>query len=212
MNKSKFNIISKVPKGQKENVIYTFTYQKDGIPKNFEVKMIYLTFRKENRWAFMCGKESDVDFTEDEKKEFIAEIPKFQKGSSYRKTHPIAYSKSEEIRNIINIKNKEIQKLEHDYNRVKREEDNILITKYREYIKDAKVDEFIKGYNELVSKTGCTITGIKYYSKIKSVKDDMIVSGMYINDEEKMCKGGITDWDISSYLERNLNIVNKLKG
>lgn len=33
---SKFNIIEKYPKGQNENIIYTFIFQKDNKPKRWE--------------------------------------------------------------------------------------------------------------------------------------------------------------------------------
>lgn len=150
---SKFNIISKYPKGQKRNVIYTFSFQMNNKPRMYNVEMVWLDFRDKPTWAFMSGKESDW-LSQDDKNEFILEISKFQKGGSYRRAHPIAYSDIESLRLDIKKKNTEIWELNQRIEELEEEQCTKLVDKYRKQIDEQTLKSFEDGLTKLMDDTG----------------------------------------------------------
>lgn len=213
-----FTIISKTPKGKKSNVVYTFTYQRSGNPELLKVQMLWLDFRKgQETWAFMDGREADK-LTLEERKEFIAEIPKFQKGGSYRKTHPIAYSKSGAIKQSIKHKEYELQMLKDELYNTEQKELDIKCNKYKEMIDSKKLDFISKELKKIEEKTNCVIL-VKYVDGCcKSIifdKDLSIIIGeiknILINGDEFSEIKQLCDWDIKSIIKRNDNLSNRLE-
>lgn len=148
-----FTIVSKAPKGCKRNVVYTVTYQRSGEPEIYNVKMVWLDFRDTPTWAFMDGREADL-LTNEERKEFIEEMFKFRKGGSYRKTHPIAYSRIDELKNTIKEKEYEIYEIKKEIDKLEEAELTALCDKYEKYIDNKKIDKFEEGLRNLEEKTG----------------------------------------------------------
>ena len=69
----KYNIISKKPKGKKNNVIYTIEYQIDKLPKIYTIKMLNIDFINQSDewkfaqgWAFLDGRESEIKFKDND--------------------------------------------------------------------------------------------------------------------------------------------------
>ena len=153
-NVGKFTIISKKPKGQKRNVIYTITYQETGKPEVKEIHLIWLDFRENDcKWAFADGRESNC-LSKEDKEELLEEMPKFQKGGSYRKSHSITYTKKELIRQEIKDKEYEIYNLQQQIREIEESEYVDLESKYSKLIDNKRLDKFEKGLRELVKETG----------------------------------------------------------
>lgn len=183
---SKFNIIEKYPKGQNENIIYTFIFQKDNKPKRYEAQMVYLGFREGPKWAFldgMCG-----DLTNDERSEFIQEIPEFQKGGSYRKTHPIVYSAIEEVRNNLIAKEREVQELKSKLDKLQSAEKTRIVNEYEKTLSTAKCKLFEDELNRLQEETNLAvkIVWVKYtkWLLLYDVKEKRPV-GVVIHNNDK---------------------------
>lgn len=217
MNIGTFTIVSKHPKGQKSNVIYKFEYQRSGSPEIHQVQMIWLEFRKEKTWAFMNGREADK-LTSDEREEFIAEIPKFQMGGAYRKTHPIAYSKSGSIKQAIKHKEYELQILKNSLDSALDEELNIKCNKYKKLIDTKKLDFINKQLKKICDKTNY-IVKLKYvgccnkiviYDIDKSIPVGEIISVLDNNKESFKIKP-LGDYDIKSFIKKNENVSNMLE-
>ena len=102
MEEHSYNIISKYPKGNDRRKTYNIKYQVDNQPEIYEVTMIYVELRDEKpKYVFLLVKDPEYKTfrlagnnpkyveTSHQKDIFIEEVRKFQKGGSYRKTHPI---------------------------------------------------------------------------------------------------------------------------
>lgn len=210
----KFNIISKYPKGQVGNTKYVFKFQIDNKPKIYSIDMVYLDFRedeKEHTWAFMSGKDSEWISPED-RKEFIEEIPKFQKGGSYRKTHPIAYSDIESLRLEISKKQSEIYELNKKIDNLKYEKSKEFISKYRDNIDEDRLKKFEDGLDDLYFSTGYCIklrdrngnTDIMLYdtnkhiyiARIKSYRNIQVLERLHDDDIQYIIENdqSLVDW------------------
>lgn len=215
-----FTILSKSPKGQKSNVIYTFEYQRTGSPEIFKVQMLWLDFRAGNEtWAFMDGRYAEK-LTLSERKEFIAEIPKFQKGGSYRKTHPITYSKSGLIQQSIKHKEYELQVLKDELDNVLKEELNVKCSRYKKLIDNNKLDFLSKQLNKAFDKTGYMVKlkyiGYGYKVVVYDVNNSIPVgeiTGVSNLDRniERFKVSPLDDYDIKSIIKNNNNISNMLE-
>lgn len=209
-----FTIVSKYPKGKKSNTIYTVTYQRSGKPKMYDVKMIWLDFREDNHtWAFMDGKEAQL-LSNEERKEFIAEMFKFEKGGSYRKTHPIMYSKAEEIR-------KRIKELEYDIYLLKEEADKSenahyeeLARKYEKKIDHKKLNKFDEDFRKLCEKSGY-ILKTKYFMHGTDImvydKSLDIPVGRIKNTRNVYCVEELDEYEIKNTIKENQIVRNMLE-
>lgn len=96
----KYNIVSKYPKGNPKHhrTNSKVGYLVEGSSKVHYCDMVYLDVWGLKKYAFLektkkaipnthCGYYGIVD--NDDATEFVEEITKFQKGGSYRKTHPL---------------------------------------------------------------------------------------------------------------------------
>lgn len=208
-----FTIVSKYPKGQKRNVVYTVQYQRSGEPRIYEVKMVWLDFRDEPTWAFMDGREADR-LTNEERKEFIAEMPKFQKGSSYRKTHPIAYSRIDELRNTIKEKEYEIYEIRKEIEALEDADLSELCNKYEKYIDDKKIDKFEEGLRSLEEKTGYMLKKKNFLYNTDIVVYDFknqLPVGVLKPQRDSWVINKFDRLDIKSVIKSDTEIKNRLK-
>lgn len=209
-----FTIISKEPKGQKSNTIYTVTYQRSGKPEIYYAKMLWLDFRKDSpTWAFMDGREAQ-QLTSAERKEFVEEMPKFQKGGSYRKTHPITYTEKELLKQKIKEKESEIFTLQQQIDKLETEEAEMLVNKYKKYICGKKLEEFEEGLRELAEKTGYTLKKKNWAYNTDIVVydiDNFIPVGIYKYSRGAHVIDELTDYDISQIIKENNDILDWLR-
>lgn len=160
----RFNIISKQPQGNKLNKEYIIKYQVDNKPDIYEVKMIYLRVpinednnEYENRYVYLddgtrrygidnpIGKKYNSKLSQ----EFLDELKKYQRGSSYRKTHPIAYTRKDQLLN-------EIKELQKEVSHIELKEHNQKVLKYKHEIvpkeNNKEYNKIKKEVEKLISK------------------------------------------------------------
>ena len=104
---NKFIIVDKDSPGNQWGKSYTVTYQLVGNPTRYKIDLY--CYSKDSEGYKYCYIEGHTGYgieTMQDKDEFLTEFYKFQKGGSYRKTHPIQYSE-EEIDYIL-VENKKI--------------------------------------------------------------------------------------------------------
>ena len=145
----KYNIINKSPEGNKLYKDYIVKYQVNNDPKIYEVDMVCIKYEEEIRYAFLEQPNSKLKGenpmfidTKEDREEFVQEIKKYQMGSSYRKTHPIAYSEKDKLKN-------EMKELQKRISEIELKERNDRIKDYKNKIKLKEKDE---EYNKLKSK------------------------------------------------------------
>lgn len=213
-NVGTFTILSKHPKGQKRNVIYDVTYQRTGNPEIYQVKMIWLDFREEHTWAFMDGREADR-LSLEEREEFIKEMPKFQKGGSYRKTHPITYSEKGKLLNQIKQKEYEIYQLKEQIEKMDSENLNKLCNEYKKCIDTSKILKFENSLKALEVETGYSLRkkNLRYNTSISVIDSQTnIPVGEIIQNRNDWHIEPFDDFDIKSIIKDNSDIEDFLKG
>lgn len=155
-----FIIISKSPKGNKQNTKYNVVFQKQGSFERYNVEMIYLKIGGKCRWAFIENKDlvatNNILKTKSDRDRFIEELIKFQTGGVYRKTHPIQYNQVESLENERNNKLDEVGELSHQLDELKAKLMKDAADKYREMIKNANIDNFRKSLDKFMSSQKCT--------------------------------------------------------
>lgn len=117
----KYNIISKDLIGNQSNKVCEVVYQVEGQGyKEFKTNLVCLNIKGEIVYAFLEGQEGDFTGSNNDKTEFLDEFYLFQKGGSYRKTHPIMKSekqilldKKNKLNNDIDDIDREIRKVEN---------------------------------------------------------------------------------------------------
>ena len=172
----KYNIVSKSPKGQKNNVVYTIEYQIGKSPEIHIVKMINIDFIHQseewkfaNGWAFLDGRESSVMFDSiEDRKEFLREFIAFQKGGSYRKTHPIMYGEKENIK-------MQIEKLQKELSNIEQKEHIDLRNNYMNKVNKINVDKFMQEINKSMSKHGIIVSCFDGMIVLKDMKSKAII-------------------------------------
>lgn len=206
----KYNIISKTPKGKKNNTIYTVEYQVGRLPERHTIKMINIDFIHQSEewrfaqgWAFMDGRENEISFeNNDERKEFLREFIAFQKGGSYRKTHPIAYSEKEDIK-------LQIDKLQKKLSDIEKQEHIDLRNKYLDKIDKIEVNKFMTEINKSMLKYGISISEFNGWLVLKDTKSKAIIRRLIpiekCNDESYLeYKADNLDcWDADIILAHN---------
>lgn len=172
----KYNIVSKKPKGKKNNVIYTIEYQIGKSPEIHTIKMLNIDFIHQSDewkfaqgWAFLDGKESSIIFEDNEdRKEFLREFIAFQKGGSYRKTHPIMYSEKENIK-------MQIEKLQKELSNIEQQEHIDLRNNYINKVNRINVDKFMQELNKSMSKHGIIVSCFDGMIVLKDMKSKAII-------------------------------------
>lgn len=142
---SKYNIIEKYPKGNNEYKTATISYQVAGYGSDiFKAEMVYINSEDITTYAFLStNKYLHID-TEEDRNEFCEEIKLFQKGGSYRKTHPIVKSQSM----ILRDKKRKLEEEISDVDRKIREAEEIerqqKFKSYKDDIDYKSLQEFAK--------------------------------------------------------------------
>lgn len=112
---SKYIIVSKSPEGNQYGKSYTITYQLCDDTTMYKIDL-YCYNKIKNRYDY-CYIDGHTGYgveTEEDKNEFLMEFYKFQKGGSYRKTHPVQYSEEDQIKFKIKEKENEIYELKNE--------------------------------------------------------------------------------------------------
>lgn len=112
-----YNIISKTPKGNIRGKMYTVFYQKDNKPQKYSVQLY--CFGIIDGKAKYCFKADDSSIPQKDRELFLKELAAYQRGSSYRRSHPISKSnidllkeKRIDLETQINNINRDIKELE----------------------------------------------------------------------------------------------------
>lgn len=188
-----YNIISKYPKGNKRNCEYTITYQLNNKPDYYTVKMIYLNLPNESKYVFLdLDRQPHIGIeTKTDTDNFINEIKEYQKGSSYRKTHPILKSARDKLlEEELELKS-QINKLQLRLDELTRTEKALYYEtesdKLRKQINVKEVNKIVDTYNKLIE------TSNKYSIKLLGAKitlfdDKLKVPLLYIDNITKKLK------------------------
>lgn len=163
---SKYNIIEKYPKGNDRNVTYSIKYQVDNKPDIYEVDMLYLGLQDTPKYVFLTiGLDDDARLqgsnvqyinNNQDREEFISEISKYQLGGSYRKTHPIAKSRTMELKQEISEYQDKITELERELRKATELEKE---EKYNNYFEDIDLD----GLDTFIEQIKTAFNSDKYY-------------------------------------------------
>ena len=138
----KYNIVDKYPKGNNEYKMATISYQVDGYGSDiFNAEMIYINNKNITTYAFLSTKTYPHIDTDEDKDEFWNEIKLFQKGGSYRKTHPIIKSKSMSLKDKKHKLEDELCKLDAE---IRDAEEQERQQKFKSYTSDIDYDSLYK--------------------------------------------------------------------
>lgn len=154
----KYTIVTKSPKGNDACKVSTISYQVEGYGSDiFSAEMIYIHNKDISTYAFLSTKTYPHIDTDEDKDEFWNEIKLYQKGGSYRKTHPIIESQSMVLKH-------ERRKLEDELadinNKIRDAEEQERQQKFKIYNKDIDYDslnEFTKNIESVLN------TDSRYY-------------------------------------------------
>jgi len=153
----KYVIVDKYPKGNNEYKTATISYQVDGYGYEvFKAEMIYIDSEDITTYAFLStNKYWHID-TQEDRDEFCNEIKLFQKGGSYRKTHPIIKSKSMELKEKKSKLNDELCKLDKE---IREAEEDERQQKFKVYAEDINYNSLVP----FVSNLSKALTDKRYY-------------------------------------------------
>ena len=170
---SKYNIIEKYPKGNDRNVTYNIKYQVDNKPDIYEVDMLYLGLQDTPKYVFLTigrddnarlqGKNVQYIDNNADREEFISEISKYQLGGSYRKTHPIIKSKTDELKDEISKYQDKISMLERELREVTELEKEKKFANYFKDIDLVGLDTCIEQIKAAFSSDKYYLMGIEYH-------------------------------------------------
>lgn len=152
---NKYIIVDKDKKGNKGGERYTITYQINEDTNRYKVDM-YCICEDPVRYCYLADHYGYGLDTEKDRAEFLDEFYEFQKGGSYRKTHPIQYKKSELIKEKIKQQEDITYQLKKELEQAEKEERE---NKYKDYYKD--VD--IKSLEKYVDKIKKAFNDDRYY-------------------------------------------------
>lgn len=198
---SKYIIVSKSPKGNKTNCAHIVQYQVEGFDTEiFETQLFYLSSPTEGepRYVYFGDKMGKHLDTNEDRDEFLVEFAKYQKGGSYRKTHPIKLSKSMQLRARQKQLRDELSQLDHDIIQADEEE-------RQEKFKTYKNDIDYTSLNKYLDEVATAIKSDRYYLnpvmhiwdgyKIEVI-DKVLNKPVYIGE---LGKNGIKFRDIDAY-------------
>ena len=145
----KYNIIDKYPKGNNEYKTATISYQVEGYGSEiFKAEMVYVNSEDITTYAFLSTNTYLHIDTDKDRNEFCEEIKLFQKGGSYRKTHPIVKSQSM----ILRDKKRKLEEEISDVDRKIREaEGQERQQKFKLYTKDIDYDSLHEFVEKIVT-------------------------------------------------------------
>ena len=117
----KYIIVDKNRKGNTRGQSYEITYQlSDTDTKMYKVNLVcYSIIDNDYKYVFIAGQNGYQIDTPEDKEEFLNELYEYQKGGSYRKTHPIKLSDEAMISKLISQKDDEIRALNRELQNIK---------------------------------------------------------------------------------------------
>lgn len=198
---SKYIIVDKDSAGNQYGKQYTVTYQLVGNPTRYKIDLYCYSESDEGfKYCYIEGHLGYGIETMQDKDEFLKEFYKFQKGGSYRKTHPIQYSDEEIIQKKINDKEDEISVLKRELNNIKRKKQEDKFDSYYDNVDRKSLDTYISKLKNILSNDD------RYYvhSMVMHIWEGY---RFYIYDKvlQKDIKIGICDKD-KNFKFRDLNI------
>ena len=194
--KTEYNIISKYPKGNKPGELYNVEYQVNGLPEIHTATMICIVIEGKYKYAFIDDKYSNgeliVNDNTKNRNKFIQELAEFQKGSSYRKSHPIVYS-------IVDTLKKQLNELQEQSNELQQQilnKQNELMNARTKEITD-KID--IKSLDAFINKVN-KVNNDKQYRIISPVnaKGNLFIFDMQMKRfiAKVICEDGKIGYEI----------------
>ena len=159
----RFIIVDKDKKGNKCGERYTITYQIEA--KGYERYKVDMFCICENpvRYCYIADQYGIGLETEKDRAEFLDEFYKFQKGGSYRKTHPIKYTKLETLNERLGKVKVELSAVEKE---IREEEENQRELKFKTYYDDVdnkSLDMYVRGITKaLTSDNRYEVSGIEF--------------------------------------------------
>jgi len=200
---SKYTIISKSLRGNRENQVCTVYYQVKGYgATRFQTDLIYLNLTDElgPRYVYLSDRIGKHIETDEDKEVFLQEVYEYQKGGGYRKTHPIIMTNVEvlqkekrELKDRLLSIDSEIYKAENElrelkYSNYRDDIDYMSLGKYTDKLKEALLPDD-RYYIKLVQHIW---DGIKFVVMDKEL-DKAVQIGIYNIDK------GIKFRDLESY-------------
>lgn len=159
---SKYTIIDKYPKGNKHNCISKIQYQVAGYGTAvFEIQLIYIDIPSEgqSRYVFLSDRVGEHIDSNEDKDVFLQELAIYQKGGSYRKTHPVVKSQSMLLRD----KKRKLEEELSDLDRKIREAEDIeRQQKFKSYKEDIDYATLLDYTNRLADAIN---SNDRYYVK-----------------------------------------------
>lgn len=182
---SKYNIIEKQGRGNIQGKEYTICYQVNNKSNIYKVTL-YCFGTDEGKIGKFCFYDQGQKYgitTNKDKTEFLEELKLYQRGSAYRKTHPIAKSELMKYQDLYESKAQELNNIEQHINKLKAEElENKMIT-YREEIDKPSLISFEDSLKNLfkIQKRYILIPYIYY------VKNAFIIYDTELKKAVKIC-------------------------
>lgn len=180
-----FNIIKREPMWLQDGKSYFYTYQIDNKPERYKIKMFY----HKHQWFFedWSLKQSPFYNSKEDRTKFINEIYKWAKGGSYRKTHPIAFTRYEILKNEKEQLLNKISEIDKMLSKEEALENKRLYDEYNSDINIETLNDFEQKLNSLIGKDYC-IRKLYYkdmeYLTIYDLKKDKYRSIMSLYDNE----------------------------
>lgn len=159
----KFTIIDKDKSGNKGGERYTITYQIESRgSERFKVDM-YCVFTEPVRYCYIADQYGVGLETEKDRAEFLDEFYEFQKGGSYRKTHPIKYKKSELIKEQIKQQEDNLYQLKRDLEKAEKEEKEEAFKTYYDKVDMNKLEKYVERIKEAFNDDRYYVDGIEFH-------------------------------------------------
>lgn len=211
---SKYTIISKSSKGNKPGNIYTITYQVKGKePNKFKIDLYCLYQQDDGKYKYCYLESSEGPYINNmaDRNMFLAEFYKFQKGASYRKTHPVALSYLETLE-------QEKEKLQTQINNINKQINNELYNELTEMVQTKLKDIDPKSLNKYLKQLDSVLMNDRYvlqavdkypyYNTVLIVDTiiDVPVKTIKLNCNGKTVIEGINEQDLVAYYRKSKNI------
>ena len=159
----KFTIIDKDKSGNKGGERYTITYQiKDNGYKRYKVDM-FCIYEDPPRYCYIADHYGIGLETEKDRAEFLDEFYEFQKGGSYRKTHPIKYKKSELIKEQIKQQEDNLYQLKRDLEKAEKEEKEEAFKTYYDKVDMNKLEKYVERIKKAFNDERYYVDGIEFH-------------------------------------------------
>lgn len=155
---SKYIIVDKIGKGNKVGKEYVFRYQVGEDATIYKCSMYCLdSCNRIGKFVFIEGRDYYNIDTKQDKDDFINEIKLFQRGSSYRKTHPINEDKLMKLQKLKLEYQHQIDSIDTQISDIETSMLEDKIKKYRDNIDEKSLSEFENELRKLLVNSKYTI-------------------------------------------------------